>query len=87
MNDYSAKDLSEPEDGDIRDDIPENIDKRAFEDMNNQIQIVLQDMKDKFQTMSDQILSRIDDMGARIDDLEKNISDLMIHAGLETPDK
>jgi len=26
-------------------------------------------------------------MGARIDDLEKNISDLMIHAGLETPDK
>ncbi|CAI6357538.1 unnamed protein product [Macrosiphum euphorbiae] len=82
MNDYTAKDLSdnEPEDH-------EDSDKRAFDEMNSQIQLVLQDMKDKFQTMSDQILSRIDDMGARIDDLEKNISDLMIHAGLETPDK
>jgi len=38
MNDYAAKDLSEPEDGDIRDDdIAENIDKRAFDDMNNQV--------------------------------------------------
>ncbi|XP_022162927.1 heat shock factor-binding protein 1 [Myzus persicae] len=87
MNDYTAKDLNEPEDGDTRGDDADNIDKRAFDEMNSQIQLVLQDMKDKFQTMSDQILSRIDDMGARIDDLEKNISDLMIHAGLETPDK
>lgn len=87
MNDYNAKDLGEPENGNNRGDGTENIDKRAFDEMNGQIQIVLQDMKDKFQTMSDQILSRIDDMGARIDDLEKNISDLMVHAGLETPDK
>ncbi|XP_025208253.1 heat shock factor-binding protein 1 [Melanaphis sacchari] len=87
MCDYNAKDLSEPEDGNIRDDNPENIDKCALDEMSNQIQIVLQDMKDKFQTMSDQILLRIDDMGTRIDDLEKNISDLMVHAGLETPDK
>ncbi|CAH1732046.1 heat shock factor-binding protein 1 [Aphis gossypii] len=87
MCDYNPKDLSEPEDGDSRDDDAKNIDKRAFDEMNKQIQMVLQDMKDKFQTMSDQILLRIDDMGTRIDDLEKNISDLMIHAGLETPDK
>jgi len=39
MNDYSSKDLSEPEDGDIREDAPENIDKRAFEDMNNQVSV------------------------------------------------
>jgi heat shock factor-binding protein 1 len=84
MNDYSVKDEGDPEEIDI--DIDPN-DKRAMDEMNSQIQLVLQDMKDKFQTMSDQILSRIDDMGARIDDLEKNISDLMIHAGLETPDK
>ncbi|XP_060846907.1 heat shock factor-binding protein 1 [Rhopalosiphum padi] len=87
MCDYNAKDMNEPEDGDNRGDSTDNIDKRAFDEMNNQIQIVLQDMKDKFQTMSDQILLRIDDMGTRIDDLEKNISDLMVHAGLETPDK
>ncbi|XP_050426936.1 heat shock factor-binding protein 1 [Adelges cooleyi] len=65
----------------------ENIDKKSLDEMNEHIQVVLQQMKDKFQSMSDQILSKIDDMGSRIEDLEKNISDLMNNAGLETPDK
>ncbi|KAF0765231.1 heat shock factor-binding protein 1 [Aphis craccivora] len=36
MCDYNPKDLSEPEDGDSRDDDAKNIDKRAFDEMNKQ---------------------------------------------------
>ncbi|KAL4613686.1 hypothetical protein GN956_G22532, partial [Arapaima gigas] len=54
-----------------------------------QVQTLLQQMQDKFQTMSDQIIGRNirstrgAAMSSRIDDLEKNIADLMTQAGVE----
>lgn len=39
MNDYTAKDLNEPEDGDTRGDDADNIDKRAFDEMNSQVSV------------------------------------------------
>ena len=48
-----------------------------------QVQGLLQQMQDKFQTTSDTIITRIDDMGGRIDDLEKNIADIMTQAGID----
>jgi hypothetical protein len=47
-----------------------------------QIEGVLLQTQERFQTMSNQILRRIDDMSKRVDDLEKNISDLMAEAGV-----
>ncbi|KAL4103712.1 hypothetical protein QTP88_019056 [Uroleucon formosanum] len=121
MNDYTTKDLGEPEDIDNNDN-----DKRAFDEMNGQaipcsfvcallscehdptdLRSRIVDKKPKkintprkkspqkksITNLGNfiyglQILEyKNNDMGARIDDLEKNISDLMIHAGLETPDK
>jgi len=79
---------TETSDGDVDgNEAPGSFDKKSLDEMNEHIQVVLQQMRDKFQAMSEQILSKIDDMGTRIDDLEKNISDLMCHAGLEAPDK
>jgi hypothetical protein len=40
MCDYNAKDMNEPEDGDNRGDGTDNIDKRAFDEMNNQVSVV-----------------------------------------------
>uniref|UniRef100_A0A452UKL0 Heat shock factor-binding protein 1 n=1 Tax=Ursus maritimus TaxID=29073 RepID=A0A452UKL0_URSMA len=49
----------------------------------SQVQTLLQQMQDKFQTMSDQIIGRNILCISRIDDLEKNIADLMTQAGVE----
>jgi len=52
-----------------------------------QVELLLQQMQDRFQAISDQVLTRIDDMGNRIDDLEKNIADLITQSGVEGPPK
>jgi heat shock factor-binding protein 1 len=53
------------------------------EELTNFIQLLLQQMQDKFQSTSDQIIARIDQMGQRVDELEKTITDLMTQTGAE----
>ena len=45
-----------------------------------QVQSLLENMQQRFQTMSDNIISRIDEMGDRIDELEKSVADVMTQA-------
>uniref|UniRef100_A0A3B4DXQ4 Heat shock factor binding protein 1a n=1 Tax=Pygocentrus nattereri TaxID=42514 RepID=A0A3B4DXQ4_PYGNA len=47
-----------------------------------EVQTLLQQMQDKFQTIFS-LIGTLDEMSTRIDDLEKNISDLMTQAGVE----
>lgn len=42
-----------------------------------QMQTLLQQMQDRFETMSISIISRVDEMGSKLDDLEKQIGDLI----------
>ncbi|XP_042532976.1 heat shock factor-binding protein 1-like [Dipodomys spectabilis] len=50
------------------------------------LQMLLQQMHDKFQIMSEQITEKINDMSSRTDDLEKTIANLMSQAGVEDPE-
>jgi heat shock factor-binding protein 1 len=52
-----------------------------------QVEGILQQTQERFQTMSDHIIRRIDDMSKRVDDLEKSITDLMGEAGVALDDK
>ena len=45
-----------------------------------QVQSLVENMQQRFQTMSDNIISRIDEMGDRIDELEKSVADVMTQA-------
>uniref|UniRef100_A0A8C4QBQ0 Heat shock factor-binding protein 1 n=1 Tax=Eptatretus burgeri TaxID=7764 RepID=A0A8C4QBQ0_EPTBU len=52
----------------------------------SEVQTLVQQMQDKFQTMSDQIINRNILCFLRIDDIEKNIGDLMSQAKDESTD-
>ncbi|KAM7331985.1 hypothetical protein ACRRTK_008693 [Alexandromys fortis] len=58
-------------------------DPKTMQDITLVVEMLLQQMQDKFQIMSDQIIGWIDDMSSRMDNLEKNIADLMTQAGVE----
>jgi len=61
---------------------------KNVQDLTRYVELLLQQMQERFQTISDQVLTRIDDMGNRIDDLERNIADLVTQSGVEgTPGK
>jgi len=46
------------------------------------VQVLLQQMQNRFEQMSSSIIGRIDEMGERIDQLEKSIDTLMKQTGV-----
>jgi len=60
---------------------------KNVQDLTRYVELLLQQMQERFQGISDQVLARIDEMGNRIDDLERNIADLVTQSGLEGPPK
>merc|ERR1711928_192377 len=54
---------------------------KNVQDLTRYVELLLQQMQERFQTISDQVLTRIDD-------LERNIADLVTQSGVEgTPGK
>ncbi|XP_014770348.1 heat shock factor-binding protein 1-like [Octopus bimaculoides] len=82
-SDYIATNTAFASDGNNSANAATSSDPKNVQDLTNYVQLILQQMQDKFQEMSDKITGRMDEMAKRIDDLEKNIATIMTDAGLD----
>jgi len=63
--------------------LSDNVEPKTTSEFAQQMQHMMQQLQDKFQSTSGQIFTRIDETGRSLDDLEKTVSDLMTEAGVD----